>query len=68
MSQYLFEENRKKSRRKALYMTILFHIVIIGGVWFSTLQEESPLKTNMSQWISKFTGEDTADNEYNVRP
>ncbi len=67
MSQYLFEENIKKSRNKALMMTILFHVVLICGVWYASLSEESPLKTNMKQWM-KFTSEEPAITDYNVRP
>ncbi len=68
MSRYLFEENIKQSRKKALFLTVLFHIFVVCAVWVSTLGNESPIKTNMNQWITKFTGEETTDNDYNVRP
>ncbi len=68
MSQYLFEENIKKTRKKALMMTVLFHVVLISGIWYSTLGEESSLKANMNEWMTNFTGDETAEKEYNVRP
>ena len=67
MSQYLFEENIKKSRKKALWITILLHVVLICGVWYASLSEESQLKTNMNQWM-KNTSEAPAKTEHNVRP
>ena len=53
MSQYFFVENAKKSRRKALLMTIMFHVVIIGGVIFASPSALSDLQLQFEEWIDK---------------
>lgn len=51
MSQYLFHENQKKSRRKALMLTILFHVVIIGGIIYNSVGETSEIKSTIQEWM-----------------
>ena len=51
MSQYLFQENQKKSRRKALMLTILFHILIIGGLVYNSVGETSEIKSMIQDWM-----------------
>jgi membrane protein involved in colicin uptake len=53
MSQNLFSENSKKSRRKALVMTILLHIFIVGGFFYTSLDETSDIKSMIDQWLEK---------------
>lgn len=53
MSQYLFQENEKKSRRKALMLTILFHVVIIGGVIYTSAEETSVIKSMIQDWMDE---------------
>ncbi|MGK0388218.1 MAG: hypothetical protein ACI94Y_000946 [Maribacter sp.] len=58
MSQNLFPENAKKSRRKALVMTILLHILILGGVFYTSLDETSDIKSMIDQWLEKEPSEE----------
>ncbi len=34
MTDYRFERNARRSRQKALYVTIFFHLLILGGLAF----------------------------------
>lgn len=36
MNNYRFERSARRNRRKALYATILFHLVLIGGLAYAT--------------------------------
>lgn len=51
MSDYLFQENEKKSRRKALMMTILFHVLIIGVIIYTSVDDASEIKSMIQEWI-----------------
>ncbi|MCB9275858.1 MAG: hypothetical protein H6564_17560 [Lewinellaceae bacterium] len=53
MIDYRFERNARKNRRTALYFTILFHALLIGGLAYSgsggNLQELLPAK--VKAWL-----------------
>ena len=53
MSQNLFVENAKKSRRKAFLMTIMFHVFIIGGVFLASPSSLSEFQEKIQEWINE---------------
>ncbi len=57
MSQNLFDLNARKSRNKALIMTIMFHVVIIGGVIFASPGGFSDIQQQIDEWMQPNTDE-----------
>ncbi|MCB0556316.1 MAG: hypothetical protein KDD02_22410 [Phaeodactylibacter sp.] len=36
MNDYRFERTARKNRQKALYFTVFFHLLLIGGIAYTT--------------------------------
>jgi hypothetical protein len=68
MGNVQFEKNRKKSRHMALAFTVLFHLLVFGGLWYATSPEDSTVKTFMKGLFGSAEEEPTAHIENHLQP
>ena len=52
MKEY-FQQAERKARRKALWVTIVFHILFLGGLLYST-QSEKGLDALMPEFVKEW--------------